>query len=489
MNCKYCQQMLDEGSTICPNCGKDNAEELTEEVVSAEDAAPEAAVPPETAEQTAPAAEITKGITLTPGKLTLVIAAVVVLTAVVIGLILNGAGLLKPSVDTEETVPGSVETTPEFAATVPADGNPDDETCKGSYTAGDEAVIAAMDTVVATCGDVELTNGELQVYYWLQVQQFLGNYGSYAAYMGLDYTQPLDTQVCGLVDTGITWQQFFLSQALDSWHNYQALSNEAKANGVEISDENRTYVDGIPDALLTEGGLQGFESAESYLAYHVGAGASIEDYVRYMETYYQGYEYFETQYDSLLPTDSEIEAYFMENAAAYEEQGITKDTVYVDARHILVFPEGGTTDDSGVTTYSEDEWEACRVKAQDILDQWLAGEATEDSFAALANEKSEDGGSNTNGGLYEDIYEGQMVEPFEDWCFDPSRQYGDTGLVQTTYGYHVMFYVGSSPIWQTYAEEDLISERANALVLEIMDKYPMTVDYEAISLGFVNMGA
>lgn len=40
-------------------------------------------------------------------------------------------------------------------------------------------------------------------------------------------------------------------------------------------------------------------------------------------------------------------------------------------------------------------------KAQDILDEWKAGDATEDSFAALANEYSQDPGSNTTGGLNE----------------------------------------------------------------------------------------
>ena len=61
-------------------------------------------------------------------------------------------------------------------------------------------------------------------------------------------------------------------------------------------------------------------------------------------------------------------------------------------------------------------------KAQDILDEWKAGAATEDSFAELANEYSEDPGSNTTGGLYEQVYQGQMVTEFNDWCFDPARQ-------------------------------------------------------------------
>jgi hypothetical protein len=37
-----------------------------------------------------------------------------------------------------------------------------------------------------------------------------------------------------------------------------------------------------------------------------------------------------------------------------------------------------------------------------------------------------------------------MVESFENWCFDESRKAGDHGMVETTYGYHIMYYVGDS---------------------------------------------
>ncbi len=117
-----------------------------------------------------------------------------------------------------------------------------------------------------------------------------------------------------------------------------------------------------------------------------------------------------------------------------------------NVRHILVSFEGGTTDSStGSTTYSDEEIAAAWETAEALLAEWKSGEATEESFAALANEKSTDTGSNTNGGLYEDIYPGQMVEPFENWCFD-NRKAGDTGIVETSYGVHVMFYVGDSDI-------------------------------------------
>ena len=116
-----------------------------------------------------------------------------------------------------------------------------------------------------------------------------------------------------------------------------------------------------------------------------------------------------------------------------------------NVRHILAAFEGGTTDqNTGATTYSDEEKAAAKAEAEALLAEYEAN-ATEDNFAAIANEKSDDG-DGTTGGLYEEIYPGQMVTAFNDWCFDESRKPGDTGIVETEYGYHVMYYVGESGI-------------------------------------------
>lgn len=126
-----------------------------------------------------------------------------------------------------------------------------------------------------------------------------------------------------------------------------------------------------------------------------------------------------------------------------------------NVRHILVSFEGGTTDENGSTTYSDEEKAAAKTAAEELLAQWKSGEATEDSFAALANEESSDG-DGTTGGLYEDIYPGQMVANFEAWCYDDSRKAGDTGIVETEYGYHVMYFVGNSEL--TYRDYQIENE-------------------------------
>lgn len=494
--CKFCQEELAEDVKFCSNCGKPVSEEEVSAVeeaaapaeqtaaqeVPVEEAVSESAETVETASVEAPKSVEKK---VTPGKIAMAVAAVVVLAAVLIALIVFG---MNSGETAEETAPVETAVAETVAATVPADGNPEDVTCQGSYTVTDEEALAARDTVIAAIGDQQLTNGQLQVYYWSMVNSYLSSeYGYYMLMYGaIDYTQPLDTQICA-EDESLTWQQYFLDEALNYWQMSQALAGEAKKNGVEVSAEDQAYLDNLPVSLQ--------ETADSYsmtleelMRNNVGPGAGIEEFIDFQELYCAGKDFYQAELAKMVPTQEQLEQFYAEHEEDYIQSGITQDANYVDVRHILIQVEGGTTDENGATTYSDEEWAACEAEAQAILDAWLTGDKTEESFAALANEKSEDPGSNTTGGLYEDVYEGQMVAPFEEWCFDESRQYGDYGLVQTSYGYHVMFYVGSEPIWISYVESDWGTEQANQFVETLAAGYPMEVDYEKIALGFINLG-
>lgn len=145
----------------------------------------------------------------------------------------------------------------------------------------------------------------------------------------------------------------------------------------------------------------------------------------------------------------------------------------VNARHILVSFDGQANEDG---TYPDEVKEQAKKSAEEILEAWQNGEKTEDAFAALANEKSTDGGSNTNGGLYENIYPGQMVAAFNDWCFDSSRTAGDTGIVETNYGYHVMYFVGTAD--QSYRDYRITNDLRSSMMqdwnTELLEKAPVT---------------
>lgn len=132
----------------------------------------------------------------------------------------------------------------------------------------------------------------------------------------------------------------------------------------------------------------------------------------------------------------------------------------IDIRHILV-PLGTATlteDDEGYADEQAQLKADAHARAEELLAQWQSGEATEDSFAALAMKESTDG-SKYDGGLYTEVYQGKMVAEFNDWCFDAARQAGDTGVVDTQYGSHVMYFSGTNlNRWQTQAASALRNE-------------------------------
>lgn len=119
-------------------------------------------------------------------------------------------------------------------------------------------------------------------------------------------------------------------------------------------------------------------------------------------------------------------------------------------------------------------------KAELLLREFLSGDRTEDSFAALATANTEDTGSKETGGLYEDVKPGDMVTEFNDWCFDESRKPGDVGMVETTYGYHIMYYVDKAadePTWKSSIREENGSNDYVAFAEENVtkEKYPIEV--------------
>jgi hypothetical protein len=162
----------------------------------------------------------------------------------------------------------------------------------------------------------------------------------------------------------------------------------------------------------------------------------------------------------------------------------------VDVRHVLIQPEGGTKSEDGkTTTYSDAEWEAARVKAQSLLDAWLQDDGTEDGFAAMAKANSADGNAE-QGGLYEDITKDtNFVPEFLNWCMDESRKAGDSGLVKTTYGYHIMYFSASEPIWYANAESAFRADVMNKRVEDFGKNYELKTDLDKVMLCFVNLAA
>ncbi len=172
----------------------------------------------------------------------------------------------------------------------------------------------------------------------------------------------------------------------------------------------------------------------------------------------------------------------------------TNDNTYfpADVQHILVKFEGGTKDSSGNTTYSQAEKDATKAKAQAILDEFLKGEKKDsDAFGALAKTKSEDTGSKDSGGLIAGIHnDAGYVVPFTEWALAEHKT-GDTGLVETEYGWHVMFFKGLAErnYRDTMINDDKVAEEYEKWEKSLTDAVAVTsVNLKGIKTDFVISG-
>ena len=381
--------------------------------------------------------------------------------------------VLSSSEEAADPSPTTAPTTP-FEPTEPA------PTVNGNnYSGTAEEVKNAAGVAISTVGDLSLTNGELQIHYWSLIYQKMRT--GYLQYY-VNFSKPLNEQVYN-PKTGMSWQEYLLKEALEIWHQMISVRQHAEKSGFTLDAEGIEYVEKLDEKIQQDAEDGEYDSVEEMLSNLYGPSVTREHYKNYLYTSYYATAYTNHHRDTNTPTMEEIETYFTENESKFTSNGITKESgFHHNVRHILIVPEGGTTNGS-TTTYTEEEWEACRVKAQGLLDEWLAGEATEDSFAELAKLHTEDPGSKKTGGLYEDIYKNQMVKEFNDWVFDESREYGNTGLVKTSYGYHIMFYVKSTPSWIVYTRNTIQDVRLAELIDTSKKDYPITTDFDAIKLG------
>lgn len=153
------------------------------------------------------------------------------------------------------------------------------------------------------------------------------------------------------------------------------------------------------------------------------------------------------------------------------------ETPTVNVRHILISPDSVEKPDENATDAEKATYEAkvaeadksAKEKADEVYKSWLDGEKTEDSFESLAKQYSADG---SNTGTYENVGRGQMVGEFDSWIFDDSRKTGDTGIVKTEYGYHIIYFVGrGEPKWKTSIKETLADENYDTYIINLKKNY------------------
>lgn len=407
----------------------------------------------------------------------------VILLVFLLSALLAGCGK-QTSIKAEiPTAAAETETTTQ-APTVPPDGNPNDVTCKGSYTA--EVLNTA--SPVAAAGEGTLSAQALQSFYALEVFDYLSRQPEVLP----DLTHGLDTQPCP-IDTAVnSWQQYFLKQALHRWHAASALRQKSQADGLPVEEafqpDPEKYEECMTDMpadkilyryekayspnSMHQAYLDAMEGTLSELAAQFGysdaaqmaqaMGTDLPSLTEAANTYNFGYMYLTTMGDYLLPED------------AQEAVSDNTSTPWVNIRHILLKPEDAA---------DEKSWDNREKEAEKLLSSWQRSFRTgEGSFAEMAYANSQEEATVKLGGEYDRVTQGQLPEDLAAWCFDPERQAGEATVLRNEQGIHMLYLAKQGTQAQSQAEDAAFAQNLRDFAAQAMEDCPLTVSYDKITL-------
>lgn len=151
------------------------------------------------------------------------------------------------------------------------------------------------------------------------------------------------------------------------------------------------------------------------------------------------------------------------------DEAARHDEVVRNVGHILIKTSShkGTDGEKDAKTLAEEIYNELLKSATDDGELKII---SKDAFEAVAKEKNED--SNV---FYNDVKKGQMVESFEKWLFSAEKE-GQLGLVESDYGWHIMYYGGENENGKMGWEMDAQSYVANDKVDNWFNNLPYTIN-------------
>lgn len=321
--------------------------------------------------------------------------------------------------------------------------------------------LPSMASGTVTINGETISAAEYDFYYYT----IYSNYKQYASYgavpTGADGSFDL-TAACGL--TGYedkTWGDYIKSSALKQLQDTYILASYAQADGMAITEADQSTVDNFYTSVQTYADSASM-SLDEYLTTMYGTAVSKAALEPVINRYLLAGDYMTKLKATYTFTDEEKQAFYTANASSYSNTDLPK------VRHILFWAPVGVAN----TTDATDE-ELAAAKA--LADAALAKVTSYDTMvsvgaAALADGTAQESAEYT-------VATGDMVAEFEDWCYDAARKPGDTGIVKTEYGYHVMYYVGTEKDWEADAISSLSADKYNAYIAEqeALPQFVMTV--------------
>ncbi|GEM_PF-3378097 len=337
--------------------------------------------------------------------------------------------------------------------------------------------------IALTVNDTAYSLESCNMYFVKVYNEFTNYYGEYASYYGLDTSSGitgLKSQSCDYSSDG-TWYGYFLESAVEQIAQVQELVEYADEIGVTLDDADREEIESRIDDLSVLAERYKFDTVNDYLEACYGSEVTTELYRRFLENEAIANKVYNVFVDNLSFTEEEINEHYIELGYDADENNYRVTSM----RHILIKAEA---DETG--TITDEAIEAAHARAEEIYEEWKAGECTEDSFAELANAYTDDSGSNTTGGLYTEIYNGQMITGINDWLFNEEHEVGDTVIVDNNGSYvgtHIVYFAGYGDTYKALISRSDLEQNAVTDWFSTLSLQYTTAEGEAYSsIGVFN---
>lgn len=393
---------------------------------------------------------------------------------------------------------------------------------------------AANGTFITMNGD-KITRVEFDYNYHNVVNDYINQYGSYLSYFGLDVNSDFSTQMYsedlswkdyfeqvtvdnmkrtkGLkLEADAAGFTFDASEEIADFKS--ALKDAAKQNDTSVSKYIKTLygqyasVNAIADYVAESARVNAY-----YEQVSEGMEASDEEVVDYYNEHtsdYDSVDYYVGEYAAEItaqePTDEEIAAamelakeqadsevavleargeknvnqrrtsvpsairdWLFDSARRTNDTTVIEDTdnnTYYAVKYVNRYLDETPTADIRLITVNTDE-----ITGQAVVDEWKAGEATEDSFAALYDTYNSANGYQVEGGLMEGVTSDNVASEVADWALDSSRTSADVDCIETESGScYVVYYVGENdPDWKLDVKSTLLSQAQSEYMAQVAE--------------------
>lgn len=249
---------------------------------------------------------------------------------------------------------------------------------------------------------------------------------------------------------GLTIRDAIKMDALDTMILYQVVETNAKANGVELTQEQTDEMDAKIQELIDQAG------GEEYFQNRLdGVCISRDNFMAMNQIQYLDQGLYE-----------KLEAEGKLDVAAEDVDSFIEDNGLYGAKHILLSTRRLNADGSGYEDFSDEEKAQVLEKANDLRRQLKEAGDSEELFDRLMNEYSEDS-RNDDGTLaapdgYTMAYAGQMVPQFEEGAL--ALEVGQISEpIQTDYGYHIILRI---PVDRAQLEENMSGDYKLSMMIQ-----------------------